>query len=254
MREKRSLIWLFLIAYGVVLVLFFSTEQLEDHKIKVRTLNYNVTSKGVDLDTLFDKDALANILSNVFRSTDIRLLGNREDIVYRFLEDEIKEGNHFDPAEPSLTITAFYNGYTNFFKSDQVLSGGLIQPELDDKTLENMIALTENDHQHGQYDVYGIDQYIAYNPMLSYHIFMDMDLEYTVMFNHNMVFVDLDQDQILDYAYHMVGDVFEQILIVELDRFEQRIYEACLALDDTTLMYDLEYDEEQIVVVKQEEK
>ncbi|MBN2794212.1 MAG: hypothetical protein JXR88_02310 [Clostridia bacterium] len=265
MKNKRSVIWIFAISYGLIMLLFFSTEKIENNTLPNLKLNYTKSSRGVDVNTFFDKTAVMEYASGLIKNPHMRLAEDQNDVIYRFSMLELEQEELKDLAETDLHITYFYDGYLgynmlmNYFSKKSAL---LWEPNqlrefseivtLD--TLSKIEDLAIDDQFLGAYDVYTIVEDNSYNPMSVIRGFYDESGRYGVMYHKATIFIDLDYDGSLDYSYHYENKMMVQTILLNQNSLYQNFYKVIYENNLEKKRWDITFDDTEYMILKQEEQ
>lgn len=265
MKNKRSVIWIFAISYGLIMLLFFSTEKIEKNTLPILKLNYTKSSRGVDVNTFFDKEAVVDYASGLIKNPHMRLADDQNDVVYRFSPLDLEGQELKDLAEVDKHITYFYDGYLgynmlmNYFskKSALLWESNQLREFSEIVTLETLSkieALAIDDLFLGAYDVYTIVEDNSYNPMSVVRGFYDEAGHYGVMYHKATIFVDLDFDGYLDYSYHYENKMMVQTILLNQKSLYQSFYKVIYEDDLEKKRWDITFEENDYMILRQEEQ
>lgn len=264
MKQRKSVIWIFAIGYGIIMLLFFSTEKIENNTISSLKFNYTKSSRGVNVDTFFDKEVLIEYASDFLRNPHMRLVDDNTDVIYQFSLEEIENEALNDLADDSVSIIDFYDGYIgyntimNYFSRQEAISWQTssfneFSDIISDDILNKVESVVVDDVFLGTYDVYTIEEDNTYNPMSAIRGFHDIDKEYGVMYHKAMVFVDIGYDGYLDYSYHFENNYMVQTILLNRNNLYQEFYDVIFAMERRINRWDINIEDQAYMILRQED-
>lgn len=272
MKENKSRMILFALAYGIVLLILFTSEQIDDRRLQTVNLEYDNLHVGIDFNALYEKDAVIAFVSGMFDEQGIRTIYQAENDNTSYEMSMLENNLLYDLAEESTTIDLFYVSYYYFdqllTKSKQELSAiDLVKLDatfdLEKSPYKNTQALLETLNYYirtiadkGLYDIYEIQADNAYDHLYKVRLLKHPKKAYKVMMvksQDTTLYIDHDNDGFLDYSYVLLGTALE-IKYLEKTSQMQSVYKGLNTLMDTPNDQEfLSYDQSQMMILRQEE-
>lgn len=269
MKENRTLVWVFIAGFSLVLIMLYSTENLQDISLPENRIDYTEV-RTVETINIFEREAMAEFAAEMFEGQGIRSgLMNIENVgidketlgvdteIVNYTEVVLDDGTIVKYIEPETDVVDMYN---------KITSNGLIvviiedtegnqtiikkgDPHFDEykqtllkekrsiqtEKLTSLELLLSEANSMGGYDAFLVNSQNEYSKIRSAQVYFNEKKNYILMLSKDKTgveyfLVDAGADMYFDHIYEFSSEFLEIRGFVTANELEHLMYSGFMEM------------------------